>query len=268
MRNCIFCRETAKLSLEHVWPQWIWKLSHKEPQTGRYTVETFGTHIERRIRKAPMLDQTRRVVCESCNNGWLSRLENKMAKPVLQRFVVPQRGATGLSISLDDQVALVAWATKMAFILDYTTVTPTNYRHFSQDERQGFAATFTPPDGMAIWIADLVRDTGRITHSSVTNVDSLALATAPDLQYGGQLSTFHVGSLVFQTLHLRSLNDARVAPSDDLMLEPHWNQVVRRIWPSHEVDISWPPQFSFDQEALKDFEQRLGKNPPVKRDDG
>lgn len=263
MRNCLFCPETTKLSLEHVWPQWIWKLSHKEPQKGRYTVETFGTHIKRQGRKAPTLDQTRRVVCESCNNGWLSRLENEMAKPALKRFLVPRRG-TASGISVDDQVALVAWATKMAFILDYTTVTPDNHRNFTQHERQEFAATLTPPDGLSIWIADLVRDTGQIVHSSVTNVASLAAVEAPDVKYSGQLSTFHVGSLVFQTLHLRSVTEPPSVPSDELMLEPHWNQVVRRIWPSHETDIPWPPEFYFNEDALKEFEARLGKNPPVK----
>ena len=263
VRHCIFCRSRTGLSLEHVWPEWIWKLSHKKPQKERYTIERFGTHIERQSRKAPSLDQTTRVVCEPCNNRWLSRLENELAKPVVSRFVVPQSSPIS-RISITDQVALVAWAAKTAFVLDYTTVTPNKHRHFTQDERQEYADTFVPPIGMSIWIADIVRETRRVVHSSVTNIASLATVDAPELKYAGQLSTFHVGSLVFQTLHLRGVREPSPLPPDDFILDDHWNQVVRRIWPSGEDDIPWPPKFYFNEDTLKNFEERLGKNPPVK----
>lgn len=193
----------------------------------------------------------------------MSRLESEMAKPVISRFVVPASEHVN-SISIDDQVALVAWATKMAFILDCTTVTPNKHRHFTQAERLAYADTLTPPMGMSIWIADLVRSTKRVVHSSVTNISSLSSLDAPEHTYTGQLSTFHVGSLVFQTLHLRGVVEPSPLLPDDLVLDDHWNQVVRRLWPSNEAEIPWPPQFYFNEETLRDFEQRLGKNPPVK----
>jgi|SRR6516164_2840227 len=88
---CIFCEGAsgASISHEHVLPDWLNEVFPRDPAT----VHTLGTTswvglspgapVTKRYRKRGHVTTRQvRVVCEKCNNGWLSGLEDR-TKPVL-----------------------------------------------------------------------------------------------------------------------------------------------------------------------------------------
>src|SRR5688572_9634129 len=88
-KTCIFCGPTdAKITNEHIWPQWISELFYKKPKKNQYRVvrasaHTTGLAVMRRTFHSADLDSRVKVVCEPCNTTWMSDLENTHAKPLL-----------------------------------------------------------------------------------------------------------------------------------------------------------------------------------------
>ncbi len=253
MRKCLFCGG-SDLTREHVWPQWIWKLYHAKPQKNRYTVKTTGTGKKQVIRKASTIDLKVRIACEACNNGWMSRLENEIAKPALASYIIS--GERSRTISDNEEVAFVAWAMKTAFVLDFTTVSQAE-PHYTVEQRLHFSEALTPPDDTFIWIANYMPDTNRRTHSSITNF-RFTPRDRQELTYRGQVSTFAAGKMAFQVLHT-------FIPADAPPFE--WTKATNdcpeaatvQVWPSPSAgNIEWPPVEYFDDKALEDFGHRFG----------
>src|SRR5690349_3014728 len=97
MRTCVFCGGLP-LTREHVYPQWLQQFSAPRayiqregshqgpfPQTvvrqnamGQYVVVD-----EVRGNRTPILHEvTVKSVCATCNNGWMSTLENSIRGPL------------------------------------------------------------------------------------------------------------------------------------------------------------------------------------------
>src|SRR5688572_30048282 len=96
MRTCLFCDETT-LTREHVWPDWISKYLYGAPTKDRFRATRFDGPNRTPVGapfKASELNHKARIVCASCNSGWMSELETH-AKPVLQPLLL------GRSVNLD-----------------------------------------------------------------------------------------------------------------------------------------------------------------------
>jgi hypothetical protein len=107
-RQCIFCGSASDLTREHVLPDWLTEI---------------GLDIEPSIHHAGPLNRvprqwsakpfrtTVKMVCATCNNGWLSRLEGA-AKPVIAPLIrgEPRR------LPVDDQALIAAWTCKTALV--------------------------------------------------------------------------------------------------------------------------------------------------------
>jgi hypothetical protein len=80
--TCLMCQREGKLSREHAVPSWVGR--HLNPSGGRVGHRYEGPPGSGIVREweAATVDITVKVVCESCNAGPLSNLE-QAAKPVL-----------------------------------------------------------------------------------------------------------------------------------------------------------------------------------------
>ena len=76
-KTCIFCQRSghAKITKEHVWPQWVAALMPAEKE------------VPNRFRSSELEDIKTWTggyglqvndVCRNCNNGWMSRLEQEV----------------------------------------------------------------------------------------------------------------------------------------------------------------------------------------------
>ncbi len=91
MRLCIFCAAPAS-SKEDAWPLWLLRKIGKD-RPARIDAER-GTQP---LRSWRVVDTglTVRFVCEPCNNGWMSELENRV-KPIVLRLL--DKASTNLTV--------------------------------------------------------------------------------------------------------------------------------------------------------------------------
>jgi len=186
----------------------------------------------------------------------MSRLENQIAKPALASFILS--GDKPRIITEDDETAIVAWAMKMAYVLDFTTVSEAP-PHYSSALRHQFAETLTPPEGATLWIANYMPDRNRRTHSSITNL-RFTPRDHPAIKIKAQVSTFAVGKVAFQLLHTFTPEDAE--PFDwRKATQDRPEKATLQMWPSTGEPMSWPPIEYFDDTALDAFGNRFGVAP-------
>jgi hypothetical protein len=96
------------LTREHVLPAWLKDIGLELTPSAHLSGPL--NRLPRQWSSAPF-NTTVRLVCASCNNGWLSALEN-LARPVLTPLI---RGESR-HLSHDDQAIVAAWTCKTALI--------------------------------------------------------------------------------------------------------------------------------------------------------
>lgn len=108
-RQCVFCGASGPMTREHVWPDWLSRTGFSnEP-----TVIESGSLNRLPAKLGPMrpLSTTVKAVCDKCNNGWMSRLE-QVIKPVLTPIISGQRTL----IEEPALARLALWALKTAVV--------------------------------------------------------------------------------------------------------------------------------------------------------
>ncbi|HWI96187.1 MAG TPA: hypothetical protein VNS60_09000 [Solirubrobacterales bacterium] len=110
-RACVFCgSKENKISKEDVWPLWLRKVveggeGEMFERARIHTTAQGETVSHLRWPEAP-IDWQVSGPCESCNNGWMSQIENE-AKPILAPMVQHQEQTLGPI----EQETLARWAT-------------------------------------------------------------------------------------------------------------------------------------------------------------
>jgi hypothetical protein len=143
-RKCIFCGD-GRLTKEHVFGEWFRKLVNiDDPRPGSVTHHTPGNATEIDFEAVPVT-RTARVVCERCNNGWMSQLEERAAvilTPLLQ-------GQSG-RLSEEDLELLAIWAFKTACVID--AASPEAGANFPIDHRRRLYERRQLPARCAVWM--------------------------------------------------------------------------------------------------------------------
>src|SRR5215813_678214 len=107
MRTCAFCSHSAKMSAEDVLPKWMHDLL-----TGN-GVMRFETAQKQWAVATPHIDWRAKVVCENCNNTWMSRIEG-LAKPVLTPLI---EGDKVVPIDQSAARSIAIWTFKTAVVI-------------------------------------------------------------------------------------------------------------------------------------------------------
>jgi hypothetical protein len=117
-RTCLFCQRSghAKITKEHVWPQWVAALMPGESKTVPNTLRSTEVESVKNWKGGGYGLQVNDV-CAHCNSGWMSDLENAI-RPVLGPLI---EGSTDARpITLSDQALITRWALKLAIMTDAT----------------------------------------------------------------------------------------------------------------------------------------------------
>jgi hypothetical protein len=148
--KCIFC-ERGNLSKEHFWPEWASALLPR--YSDAHHVEQLFTFENTNLLKSPDVrsrqghswTKTIRAVCRSCNNGWMSALENA-AKPILTPLIATQPH----HLTTDDMRIVAQWIALKVMVGERNrpevSVTPLA-------DRARFRLTLEVPPNFRIWIA-------------------------------------------------------------------------------------------------------------------
>lgn len=240
-RFCIFCGKPG-LTREHVWADWLKKYIPKDmtDHSSLFAV-VHPTHSDAKRRKQPGDIRSRklRVVCGACNNGWISRLQER-AKPHLLPLI--QGDVTAFDVST--QTCLSAWIAMFVMVAEhfnpYTVTTPQAQRTYLWQNGNA------PFDNWKIWIGDYQRGdwVGHLAHFTVPVSSPHHI---PEIIDNGlprpntQTMTFVVGRLY---VHVAS---STTDIFEDWRLQR--TNLLAQIWPIRRNVIGWPPKTMTDRDA-------------------
>lgn len=168
------------------------------------------------------LDWRSYVVCETCNNTWMSAIENDHAKPEMTKLIVgnvdvPIRGERARSISL--------FGFKAAVIFDHMQRKREPF--FSREARHEFGKSLTIPSNVAIWVTGYLPKTRGDAHT-VYHSGGVSEFQHIDMY----VFSFTIGHLCIQVVGYNIQRPANIFPKRKFP--------CARIWPATDLRIRWP----------------------------
>jgi hypothetical protein len=225
---CIFCNNESG-SEEHIWPAWV----HRHRKFGPLKMqEGNGPQV---IADDP--EQTVDTVCHTCNNTWMSQLEQKNI-PSLKPMV------DGKQIEIDPgrQRLLREWAVKTAMINDSTKVRSGIQMFYTQTERTAMRESRAIPPQTRIWLGVIDEN----WHIGIHGTD-FTITNGAGLRFGvGTVSTIYMGCFLVQvvTEHI----EPQYANPEYRGINPkprNWDQKLIETWPTVPKKMLWPPPVPF-----------------------
>lgn len=249
MAKCIFCGADEKLTREHFFGEW---LKDEFPNDAK-TTHTFGKvewpkHL---ITRSPKINDTKRtgntrsryvrVVCKSCNSGWMSQLETA-ARPIITSLMNRSFRALGPK----EQSILATWAAKICMAAEWSK---SDGVKIPQSERTTLKDLRVPPDGWGLWIANytggswseltIYQHRGNLINPAIRN-PGIEMKYAQSTVFGMKRVVFLVVSSNMGGLVEKVASRINGAPS------------IAQIWPSlHPRSILWPPDVALDDSGVK-----------------
>lgn len=233
-RKCIFYGKEGDLSKEHLWPDWIGKVfpKHKRQKHSRGAQTFINKKVLRddvNERSGAVITLKNRVVCQDCNNGWMSVVESETKSILLKMINGPkcklsQAELEKLSFWITLKIVTAEHADKKEKLL----VTPFEERHAMMVERK------IPPH-FNIYVGG--HSTGQ---NSAWLRHSWTMAFSPEgpipalagRERNSQAISFIIGPIFIYVLQARLLG---------FVPEQHFKfGKLKRIWPSKMHFLKWP----------------------------
>ncbi|MBM0228216.1 hypothetical protein [Micromonospora sp. ATA51] len=239
---CRFCGATNRqITNEHIWPDWLRDYLPAVRQPGHS--ERWSSAAGRDRWRQPILTAKVRVVCDGCNNGWMSQLE-EAAKPIVGPMVVGQ----AVELDATAQQIVANWVALKGLVAVHTSNVeqPIPEPHY----RRVHAFEGAPPNTMRVWIGRRwnLTDPNRPSRAQlfeshfmpVTNVFP-GFPLPPDLErYRSEGGVFN--ATVFRVGHFFALALQHDWPG--LRARPKLGSAAADallpIWPAGRT-IQWPP---------------------------
>ena len=248
MRKCAFC-PSNKLSKEHIWSDWINKCL---PPT-EYTFRRRDENGEYKYWQSSELNFKARVVCKPCNNGWMSSLEVKEAKPSMGDMI---RYGGAVSLLPRAIASISAFAFKTSVLSNHSGV----YSHdpfFPVEQRYGFRNTLQVPKGVHVWMF-AVR-----TPFGISGKLNSYFGRILDVEERFKIfvCTFSIGFLGLQLVATKWDDDSLISkPVPRVRQADTWNQIAVPLWPNDGTPVVWPPPKHISHYAVNEFCDRWKTN--------
>jgi hypothetical protein len=227
---CAFCDRSghSKITREHAWPDWLGK-GHKLIHSRK----NYATGEKSEWLTAKGL--VARGVCEECNTGWMSQLEDD-AKPLLR----PMMMGVVFWLSPEDQRVVRTWLIKTAMTMDLAN--PGDGAFFTQEERVCFWKTRFPHPEMrgSVWLSVYGgRHNGVRSFRFHREVDAVPRGFAgPARSFWTGMTTFQMNRLLAQLLWIRVDKDI-TDPFHMDTVQTKWQRRILHIGTPRRT-IEWP----------------------------
>jgi hypothetical protein len=222
MKECAFCMEPAKMSGEHIHSDWMNEIL--PGQWKRIFNSSLGLHAEH---DSPELNWKIKVVCERCNNGWMSQLEEKIAKPVLAPLI---GGEVNIPIPQSSADSIAAFAFKTAIIIDLLRNGDGFEPFFSPRIRAAFKKTHAIPPNVNMWMCAYLSREQRADVFSGYYKGNMPLECPVELY----VCTYSAGSFVFQVVSIKTIGHSPLSPRGD------FDRASVPFWPYIRPKFVWP----------------------------
>lgn len=242
--KCIFCGGGAEpgnpMSAEHLWSDWMASIL---PQSSEHLeiAETFtqktvpiGVPV-RRMRQGSSNTKRIKVVCQNCNNNWMSKMEAAV-KPILTPLILGQK----IILSPEMRITLTEWIVLKILVAEHNSYSTSPADPiFDQDARNKFMGVRQIPPWLRIWIG-LHNGTkwslGFLRHTTGLLPAGEPLPPNPRPKNVSTV-TFGMGHLLIQAFATTS---EQLYPWLELSgMAPRF----RALWPLADANISWPGFF-------------------------
>lgn len=232
-KACIFCNGNGRKSKEHLWPVWMHEHLPLIGDGGNISqIDTFRwkdqTGSKRQVRQGHLTTKKLRVVCQVCNNGWMSELEREV-QPMLTKIL----GRETIDLCGRDQGILARWIAMKAIIGEHseqeTYMTPSHDRMLLRLEGRipGYYAIYIGvhnANSNSAWL--------RISQTIALSPKGPSPALG-HIKRNTQSIAFICGPLFVFVLAIR---EDGLCPTEFLKL----NKVIR-IFPRQFEVVKWPP---------------------------
>lgn len=244
MKECAFCPATSpKLTGEHFFSDWINGIL---PSRG-FTITRLDEEGKANQWTSPSLNMKGKVVCGTCNNGWMSELEQHHAKPAMKDLILDNKAAL---LSPDRLKSIAYFAFKSAVIAD--CLMPERDPFFPAATRHRFASSLEIPRNVQMWLAAFKEGRQGFFRAVYHN-------TPTDLKRGFELytHTFGAGYFIFQLVASRWMG-TRISSSHRPAVTQGkgWNKFSIPFWPLSGESIFWPPNKQFSTRWAHRFANR------------
>lgn len=232
IQGCAFCTESANLTGEHLFADWIDRIF--TASTSHY-VFTDNDPITLKVRKygSRRLNKKFKVVCATCNNGWMSKIDNA-ARNTLKDVIRYRAPICFLRSGLQ---AIAEFTLKNAFVADYVNARP----FFGTYSRAQFRRHRQFPPGTHIWLG-AIRTERHVKHGICRT-----LYGKPDIDTPLGIQTFiFTWSAECLLLQLAAARWTNVLYSADgypqLSQEAQFNDAFVPFFPRAPLRVTWPPR--------------------------
>jgi hypothetical protein len=180
------------------------------------------------------LDSKAKVVCEACNNGWMSEIDGQHAKPALLDLI---SGKLDIPVTQSRAASIALFCFKTASVFDL--IGKNQKPFFAIADRYAFRKSLTIPSNVNMWMAGFVPIGKGNVHTGY-----FAGSTSPVNRIRMYLCTYAVGHFVFQLVAART--SQRLEPM------PGFECVALPFWPRFESGVVWPLPFAL--KTVQDFD--------------
>lgn len=231
---CIFCNHRRPKADEDIIPHW---LANALDPTGAITTEFItampGDPIIRRERKSESLATLKlRRVCEVCNTGWMSDLE-ELTKPLL----LPLIEGDSSKLSAATQRQITAWCQLKALSLDcYYSGTFRGFQHLPTRTAQEFGKEYQPLQASIVNLGRYVPPNAGVMllwARYITSTPATDKTPALDIV----VATFGFGHLFIQVSIGAWREPCNEHPTYSLV-----SPTLPQCWPPRIASLSWPPE--------------------------
>lgn len=231
---CPFCDADTEITAEHIWPDWF-----SRDLIARGAVLS-GTGVVN-----GKIDLTV-PVCRTCNNTWMSVMENDTRPLLLRMFDAATGAIEQFSLTPAEQTQLATWAVKTAFLLDALAqpVVPRGYLH-------EFALRRAPSAATVVWVAGFTPHGPAIAAKRALDFPGPG-GTPTTNSPNGFVVTFTILDVLFQVVG--QFNDEVARVRDD---RAQYAPALFRIWPT-QAAVIWPPKFGFSATSWSDLTASIG----------
>jgi hypothetical protein len=182
------------------------------------------------------------TVCNTCNNGWMSQLEQKNVTRLKAMLL-------NMPITLDPGgiKLLTEWAVKTAMVSDSIKPRNDNENFFTRDERIAMRQSRTIPERTRVWIGSLTD-----SHLGCHGTDFTIVANGGKTRLGtGSVNTIYAGHFVVQTV-TEHLHSPYVSNQASFITPPATicDERLTEIYPNAPKKVEWPrTSFTDDSET-------------------
>jgi hypothetical protein len=220
-RECAFCLARAN-SREHLWSDWLNEIL---PGRKRFTMRDGNKEIIEDWVK-PKLDWRAKVVCEECNHGWMSDLENVHAKPTMTDLIL---GKLDVPVDQTRANSIALFAFKTAVVFDHLGRGGAPF--FERSARHEFRNSLTIPYNVDMWMTGFAPSGSGFAQTVYHDGQ-----VSPDKTLGMYVCTYSIEHLVIQVVGYKEQGLHQVTSKNHFQAIPFWPEIQDAfVWPAAEA---------------------------------